>query len=335
MSDRDLPEWLVQALAAQLEQTPREPLRRAQQHLSEVYRSGGHSNLAIRSREEALAYAIVRMPATYAACASAFGNLTDADPAFAPSSMLDIGAGPGTATFAAAEHWPSSRSFELFEPHPHMAAISQQLGKADPQARAYRHSKSSRISEMSGSFDLVVASYVLTEQDEKTAASLVRDMLRLTTGHLVLVEPGTTRGYQRLMAARKELAALGATVAAPCPANRRCPLPQGDWCHFKVRLNRRKEHRIIKGADAPFEDEPYSYLILTKTTPAATNTARILREPAIVKAGIDLTLCTASGLEKRTIPRRNKAAYKAAKRWSAGDAVRFDRDLAEPEEPNP
>lgn len=335
MSARDLPEWLVQALAAQLEQAPREPLRRAQQHLSDVYRSGGHSNVAIRNYEEALAYAIVRMPATYAACADVFARLSEAHPDFAPSSILDIGAGPGTATFAASEHWPAVAKFELYEPHPHMAAVCQALGAADPRCRLFERSKSSRIAGISGRFDLVVASYVLTEQDEAAGLGLVRAMLRTMGDYLVLVEPGTTRGYQRLMAARQTVVAAGMSIAAPCPGNLSCPLPAGDWCHFKVRLNRRKDHRMIKGAEAPFEDEPFSYLVIGKSAAAAAPFARILREPSIGKAAVGLTLCTPSGLEKRTIPRRSKAAYKAAKRWSAGDAVPFDHEPSEPEEPSP
>lgn len=332
---RDLPQWLVQALAAQLEQAPREPLRRAQQHLSDVYRSGGHSSVAIRNYEEALAYAIVRMPATFAACASVFARLSEADPGFAPSSILDIGAGPGTATFAATEQWPAITKFELHEPHPHMAAVSQALAVANPRNRAFERSRSGRIADISGPFDLVVSSYVLTEQDEEAALALVRTMLPMTGSHLVLVEPGTTRGYQRLMAARQTVVAAGMSIAAPCPGNLPCLLPAGDWCHFKVRLNRRKDHRMIKGADAPFEDEPFSYLVVVKSASAEPQRARVLREPSVGKAAVDLTLCTPHGLEKRTIPRRNKAAYKAAKRWSAGDAVPFDYDPSEPEEPSP
>lgn len=334
MSARDLPPWIVAALAMRLEQAPRDPLRHAQQHLSDVYRSGGHSNVAIRTDEDALAYALVRMPATYAACSVVYEQLTQSVPRFAPTSILDIGAGPGTATFAAAEEWPSIAAADLFEPHPKMAALSEALCEIDTSGK-FRRNAARNLRDIAGPFDLVVASYVLTEQDERAAATLVETALQLASQFVVLIEPGTKRGYQRLMAARSIAIAAGASIAAPCPGSAPCPLATDDWCHFKVRLNRRKEHRLIKAADAPFEDEPYSYLVISKR-PLAHRSAvsRLLHTPEIGKAEAVATFCTPTGLEKRTIPRRNKATYKAAKHWSAGDAVQLEPPPPPPEEPS-
>ena len=42
---------------------------------------------------EALAYAVARMPATYAACAAVFARLAEVVPDFRPTSLLDVGAG--------------------------------------------------------------------------------------------------------------------------------------------------------------------------------------------------------------------------------------------------
>lgn len=335
MTAYDLPPWIVQTLAERLASTPREPLRRAQKHLSEIYRDGGHSNAAIRSEADALAYALVRMPATYAACAAAFAHAAEALPEFAPQTALDIGAGPGTAGYAATARWTALASVDQFEPHARMNDIARELAAADPHAH-YRTCDADKIDSISTTYDLVVASYVLTEQDDRAAASLVDNALRLSSGVVVLVEPGTKRGYQRLMAARDRALAAGASIAAPCPSNGPCPLPADDWCHFKVRLNRRKEHRVVKDADAPFEDEPYAYLVITKTPHTrAANPARLLRPPLIGKAEAAVIMCTPTGLEKRTISRRNKAAYKAVKHWSAGDAVALDLTHVDtPEEPH-
>lgn len=334
MSRRDLPVWLVQALAERLEATPREPLRRAQQHLSEVYRAGGHSDVAIRSDEDALAYALVRMPATYAASATVFERLVETDPAFAPRTILDIGAGPGTSSFAAAACWPGIEAVDLFEPHAKMAEFSRGICSSF-QTDIFKPCIERRLGEIGCRFDLVVASYVLTELDEPRGTALVEAALRLAAVYVVLIEPGTRRGYRQLMAARDRAIALGASIAAPCPGHGPCPLKAEDWCHFKVRLNRRKEHRLIKDADAPFEDEPYSYLVIAKDPACqAQGIARVLRPPAIGKAEAVVTLCTSAGFEKRTIPRRSKAAYKASKHWSAGDAVLIDPDRTAPEEPH-
>ncbi len=81
-------------------------------------------NDAIASDTAALAYAIARMPATYAATRRALFALTQRAPDFAPRSLLDFGAGPGTATFAALSLWPSLEAVTLVEPNAHMRALA-------------------------------------------------------------------------------------------------------------------------------------------------------------------------------------------------------------------
>jgi ribosomal protein RSM22 (predicted rRNA methylase) len=48
---------------------------------------------------------------------------------------------------------------------------------------------------------------------------------------------------------------------------------------------------------------------------------RVLRAPEVSKAGTVLTLCTPAGVERRTVPKRDKAAFRAAARLDWGDAV--------------
>jgi hypothetical protein len=37
-----------------------------------------------------------------------------------------------------------------------------------------------------------------------------------------------------------------------------------DWCHFSQRLPRSRDHMLLKDADVPFEDERYSYVVVTR-----------------------------------------------------------------------
>jgi hypothetical protein len=55
------------------------------------------------NEEQALAYALARLPGCYAACSRIFIELAARLPGFAPKSLLDFGAGPGTASWAAQE----------------------------------------------------------------------------------------------------------------------------------------------------------------------------------------------------------------------------------------
>src|SRR5262249_52658059 len=109
-------------------------------------------------------------------------------------------------------------------------------------------------------------------------------------------------------------------VAAPCAHDRACPLQAPDWCHFAQRLPRSRAHMQMKGADVPFEDEKFSYVVLTRT-PIVQCAARVLAPPVVGKAEITAKICTPDGVTIAKIPRRDKAAYARARRWHWGDAV--------------
>jgi hypothetical protein len=135
-----------------------------------------------------------------------------------------------------------------------------------------------------------------------------------TRDTLLVVEPGTPAGYARIIAARAQLIAAGAHVAAPCPHDGKCPLTAPDWCHFTQRLPRLRAHKQIKGAELPFEDEKFSYVALTRA-PAARHPARVLAQPAVSKVEVSAKLCTPDGVIIAKAPRRAKADYARARRW--------------------
>src|SRR5258708_20181663 len=102
----DLPAELKAALDARLQGFSRNDAAARAALISQTYRDGGGST-AIRTAADALAYALARMPATYAAVTASLNALREIVPHFAPKSLLDVGPGPGTAPWAAAEPFPS------------------------------------------------------------------------------------------------------------------------------------------------------------------------------------------------------------------------------------
>src|SRR6202790_400633 len=114
MTAPDLPAELKAALDAKLQGLSRHATAERATLISQTYRDGGGSG-TIRSGTDALAYALARMPATYAAVTAKLNARRDITPLFAPKSLLDVGAGPGTATWAAAEAFSSLQSFALVD----------------------------------------------------------------------------------------------------------------------------------------------------------------------------------------------------------------------------
>src|SRR3954462_12224718 len=114
MTSPNLPVELKAALEAKLHGLLRSDAAERSARISQTYRSGGGS-AAIRTEGDALAYALARMPATYAAVTASLNALCGVRPGFAPKSLLDVGAGPGTATWAAAETFPALADFKAID----------------------------------------------------------------------------------------------------------------------------------------------------------------------------------------------------------------------------
>ena len=90
-----LPPELRSAIARQLEGVSRNILSKRAGRISAHYRTGGRSANAVCDELDALAYTVARMPATYAAIRNVLTRLQARCPAFTPSTLLDLGAGPG------------------------------------------------------------------------------------------------------------------------------------------------------------------------------------------------------------------------------------------------
>jgi ribosomal protein RSM22 (predicted rRNA methylase) len=321
MTSPDLPAELKAALDARLQGLSRNDAAGRAALISQTYREGGGSG-TIRTEIDALAYALVRMPATYAAVTASLNVLREITPHFAPASLLDVGAGPGTATWAAAEAFPSLKSFTLLDANSALHALALDIGRGSARLRdmAYQRGDARAALADAEAADLVVASYVIAEVSDAEQASLAELMWVKTRDTLLIVEPGTPAGYARILAVRRQLIASGAHVAVPCPHDGECPLAAPDWCHFTQRLPRSRAHKQLKSAELPYEDEKFAYVALTRA-PVARHPARVLAQPDVNKVEVTAKLCTAEGLVIARISRRAKGDYSAARRWRWGDAV--------------
>ncbi|HWY65290.1 MAG TPA: small ribosomal subunit Rsm22 family protein [Rhizomicrobium sp.] len=308
-----LPPALSQALNSLLEGVPRKDLAAAARKMSDGYRQGVGSQ-AIITPLQAKAYAVARMPATYAACAAVFGRLKDVMPGFAPASLLDVGAGTGAASWAAVVAWPEISAITMLDRNPALRDLARQLAEAGlPQPEIL----SGDVFAPKPKASLVVASYVLAEFPEEQSASVALDLWRSAGSALALVEPGTPDGFARIRKVRAALIQAGAHVAAPCTHDRDCPMRDGDWCHFSQRLPRSRDHMLLKDAQVPFEDERYSYVVVTREKVASG--ARILAPPLEEKPGLTFKLCDENGLRAQFVAARDKEEYRRVRKLGWGD----------------
>jgi ribosomal protein RSM22 (predicted rRNA methylase) len=322
MTSPDLPAELKAALDGKLRGFSRSDAAGRAASISKTYRDGGGSG-AIRSENDALAYALARMPATYAAVTASLNALIEIRPDFAPASLLDVGAGPGTATWAAADAFLSLQNFILLDANAALRALALELVRDSTRLRGigYERGEARAALAKADAADLVVASYMIGEIGDAERRALTEMMWEKTRDTLLVVEPGSPAGYARIIALREQLIGAGAHVAAPCPHDGKCPLQAPDWCHFTQRLQRSRAHKQVKGAELPFEDEKFAYVALTRA-PSARGISRVLAQPVVTKVEVTAKLCTPAGLAVTRTPRRVKADYAHARRWRWGDAVR-------------
>jgi len=309
-----LPPDLTKAMAALLEGVARKDLVLAAEKQSAGYRKGATSG-AILTPADAAAYAVARMPATFAACAAVFARLIEVMPDFAPASLLDVGAGTGAASWAAREAWPGLAVLTMLDHNPALRTLARKLADGGPLAKAEILSGDLGVEKPKS--DLVVASYVLAEIPEASAGATARHLWTSAAQVLVLVEPGTPAGFARIREARAALIGEGAHVAAPCTHDNACPMTGNDWCHFSQRLPRSRDHMLMKGAKVPFEDERYSYVVAVREK--VSNGARILAPPLETKPGLTFKLCDENGLRSAFVATRDKDEYRRVRKRAWGD----------------
>jgi ribosomal protein RSM22 (predicted rRNA methylase) len=260
------------------------------------------------------------MPATYAAATASLNALTEVRPDFAPISLLDVGAGPGTASWAAVETFSALRKFMLLDINTALLKLALDLARDHTRLTAMTCRRDAGALDEVDAADLVIASYLIGEVGEAERRVLAERLWAKTRDTLLVVEPGTPDGFKRIVALRAQLIAAGAHIVAPCPHDGACPIQTPDWCHFSQRLPRLRAHKQIKGAELPFEDEKFSYVVLTRT-PVPQSYSRLLAQPVVGKVEVSAKLCTVDGLTTAKVPRRDKAAYAKARRWRWGEAV--------------
>lgn len=327
----ELPGALRGALDAELGRIAPRDLARATAALVERYRGARptQGERLLTSEEEVAAYAAYRLPATYAACAAALAALRERWRDAPPRSLLDAGAGPGTASWAAVAIWPELERLHLIERDERMIALGRRLQAAAPieplRRAAWAHADLQAPGD-AAPHDLVIAAYVLNELPAAGRAAVVRALWDRASGGLVLIEPGTPAGFAVIREARRQLIDGGATVLAPCPHDRACPMPTDDWCHFAQRINRTRLHREIKGATLSYEDEKFAYVAVSRRA-GAPIAARVLRHPQILPGRVILDLCATAGLRTSVAARgQDRATYRYARDLRWGSALPADRE---------
>ncbi|MBS0615218.1 MAG: methyltransferase type 11 [Verrucomicrobia bacterium] len=287
-----------------MKEIPLPQLRKAAEELSERYRTGKKPYLT--SEDHYYAYLAVRFPATLAAITRVLQEANH----FSIETMLDLGAGPGTGWIAAKTIFAGLKKGTLIEADPRFIALGKQ------QIEDLVVWKQEKLPCTLEPHDLVLLSYSLGEMPQ--ADKVIEEAWKAAQKLLIVIEPGTPGGYARIIRVRTWLLSQGASIVAPCPHQLPCPMQGSDWCHFPARVERTKLHKQLKSGTLGFEDEKFSYLIVSKDKKEPTG-ARLVAAPKIGKGHVQLTLCTEGKIVQKTVTQKEKDLYKRSRKLSWGD----------------
>ncbi|NMB46765.1 MAG: rRNA methyltransferase [Firmicutes bacterium] len=326
----DLPTDLRTAVEQELETMSSWQLTKGVASLSDRYRHPPRADglRFVQSAKDAAAYIAFRLPATYAAVYFALRQVQAQFPDWSPHTLLDVGAGPGTVMWAAAhaDLWSDSlEQVTLLEREANMINMGKRLaGYAIHPAVREAKWRSMDITQPWGTpvHDLVVTSYVLGELPLDSRAAFLGQLWEMTNHSLVIIEPGTPRGFEHIREARERLLGLGGKMVAPCPHDRPCPMEHDDWCHFAQRVARSRLHRQTKGGELGYEDEKFSFVGMARLAGRGIR-GRIVRHPQVRKGHVRLQLCTPDGLTGMVITRRNRDLYRRARKVEWGDSFEY------------
>lgn len=292
--------------------TPTTVLRKAREELSSSYREKNSSQSIFADRAKRLAYLATRFPATFAAVQEVCKRIQNCH------TVLDLGAGPGTATLALIELFPEIKS-TLVE----RSREAIELGKQLLDGHTWICQDMLELKEIPKA-DLCILSYSLGEI--KALGTFLKRLWQADIETIAIIEPGTPSGYQTIIEARDHLITMNANIVAPCPHALQCPLKGKDWCHFSTRLERTKLHRHLKEGALGYEDEKFSYLIASKKI-SSPKGDRILRHPFKGSGFVRFNLCTEEGTNtERVVSRKNKELYREARDAKWGDLLPKDLD---------
>ncbi len=330
MTFANLPELITDAISSILQQQETSEWVHRAVDLHTRYTNGKTENKKFVSDYlDALAYLGLRVPATYAQVFGALGAVREVVPSWRPKSLLDIGSGPGTATWAAISQWPELDEITCLDDDKDFILLGEQIIK-DSEIKHYVNWKSHDvrlgIEEGENFYDLIIIANVLNELTPKAQEKLIGQAFNLCKGLLIIIEPGTPQGSKIVSTMAQKLRRTG-ILLAPYIANTFVE-DKDYYLHFPQRFIRpefqrriRQQMRTRTEMASDWEESKYSYVAISKFAAEKNYWARTVGEPEIQKGFLEIPIITAENITKIKVMKRDKEAFTFAKRLRWGELI--------------
>lgn len=285
---------------------------------------------------DALAYLGLRAPATYAQIWSAVAATSELVPHWQPTTLLDLGCGPGSGLWALFDLFPSLTQATCVDRSTHFLTLGQQILRAieAPLAVTWQQADLLHYAQQSDTvYDVVLLANVLNELNEQQRAALVTAAFARCSSMLIIVEPGTPVGSEIVQRAAQQLAS-GGTLMAPYLGNQ---FVQEEWLHFSQRFTRpgftRRLRQAMRDSElmaSDWEDAKYSYIAVGKIAPEIAPWGRVIGPVQLVKGYLEVPVLTHAQCFSLKVAKRDKQRFAFGKKLRWGELIFERTDLLAP-----
>ncbi len=327
----DLPEPITAAINTILSRSSPYELSSAAKKIHQRYmeREKGNSGAFVQSPIDMQAYLALRSPATYAQITGAFSQIQERIPEWKPKTMLDLGCGPGTGTWSAKTVWPSISTVECVDKENYFLSLGEEiLSKisSDVLSNWKKMSIENWIeTNKNNSFDLILVANVCNELSPLSIERLIHQLVSMSSGIVVIVEPGSSIGYPVIQTIAT-LIPEEISITAPYIHNSHIPVDEY-WIHFPQKFHRPEFQRRIRQAmressfmASDWEESKYSYLAWGKR-PQKPFWGQCIGPIDKQKGFVTVPVLTESGIIHQKVLKRNKDQYTVAKNLRWGELI--------------
>jgi ribosomal protein RSM22 (predicted rRNA methylase) len=218
------------------------------------------------------------------------------------STLIDLGAGPGTFSLAFREFVGQTVKIVQIETSSIMREQAKKLWDGLYSGETLLQSEYAKLIPEGDKFLLFGHS-----ANEMGPAQALRYIKDIQPDHILFIEPGTKDFFPQMLKIRDELIAEGFQILFPCPSSALCPLASSDndWCHQFIHIKQNSEiERISQLVKKDRRHLPLTVHAFTRRNFATETTVRVIRVFPETKFSFEWEVCELNVVKRYQIMKR-------------------------------
>ncbi len=214
--------------------------------------------------------------------------------AISKTEIIDMGTGPGTYAFAAAELFKDSPLIIGVDENELMLEQANKLN--DEIFKDERISFTNKLPAQESSTEAprtLIFGNAINEMGMPYAFKMIK---RYNPKFIICIEPGTSEVFKEMLALRKKILLIDYKIQFPCMGQGKCPLEgTPDWCHQSIKTSLDFELESLSQVaklDRKVMPATIHFYAATDEAKEAKGQARITRLKRIVKHAFLWEVCT-------------------------------------------